>query len=213
MLFFASQRLSSLLQPGPSSFPEGTSSPDGLHAANCKGNPGSVKAGAKTSLIAAMPGSHQMSGFVYPSGGFSPGLFAGRPWPSLGVTAPLPPPQEQCCFWRSSGPQPHLWLTYSQCAAAREEKKCLIRLWLSLPFRSCHPDLALGSPETICLQLWRERCSTETDRQTHVEKMVWASRNLVVKERQEYASNLIFSCKTLLGTTRLSKMYSKEMQR
>lgn len=49
-------------QPGSSSFPEGTSSPDGLHAANYKGNPGSVKVGAKTSLIAVMLGSHQMSG-------------------------------------------------------------------------------------------------------------------------------------------------------
>lgn len=61
------------LQPGPSSFPEGTSSPDGLHAANYKGNPGSVKAGAKTSLIAAMPGSHQMSGLFIHLGVSRPG--------------------------------------------------------------------------------------------------------------------------------------------
>ncbi|KAM8994517.1 uncharacterized protein PRD47_013438 isoform 1-T2 [Ara ararauna] len=49
-------------EPSSSSFPERTSSPDGLHAVNYKGNPGSVKVGAKTSLIAAMPGFHQMSG-------------------------------------------------------------------------------------------------------------------------------------------------------
>lgn len=85
-------------QPGSSSFPEGTSSPDGLHAANYKGNPGSVEVGAKTSLIAAMPGSHQMSGLFIRPGVPCPGCsLAGLDLPQ-GVTAPLPPLQKKGCF-------------------------------------------------------------------------------------------------------------------
>lgn len=138
------------LQPGSSSFPEGTSSPDGLHAANYKGNPGSVEDSAKNPLIAAMPGSHQMSGLFIRLGVPCPGCsLAGLDLPR-GVMAPLPPLQKKGCFWCSSVPVPTsvcfslTSLRRFQFVTAREEEKHLIRPQLLVLFRSLLPRPGIG---------------------------------------------------------------------
>lgn len=144
-----------------------------------------------------MPGSHQMSGLFIRLGVSCPGcLLAGPDLPQESRLL-FHPRRRRAASDAAPSPSPISgWRIFGVFSLLQPERKRNVSSGCGCPCLSAPVTQtwhwALQRPSAFSSGGSTAPRSAQTDLR---EKMVWASRNLVVKERQEYASNLIFHAK------------------